>query len=368
MEIGKTDEQRLKSRNFYRATTVNIEEGTEIKRQSTYSVVDENTSRHYQNTFKLGMRLSRGLFSNLVGVRAPLFCGHKLTYNCNLKCKMCPFWKRPNIDLSTENEKAVLKQIYDSGACAIAFEGGEPLLRKDLGEILAFSKSLPLQTSLITNGTLLESKIDEIAPYINGGIYVSLDGIGKTHDLIRGVNGCFKEAIKGIRAASKKIPVAINTTIMAENIYEIENLVKLAKDLDVKISLAVAYEYFETEASAPVNLEIKNIAEKLVELKKNGYPIMNSISYFKVIAKQKKWTCKPWLTINVSPEGSLVLPCYVRNGYAKTVSVFETSIKTAISEFNWKKTRKCHDCSLHCYVEPSLALSYDFGAFFNWAL
>jgi len=39
----------------------------------------------------------------------------------------------------------ILSRIYDSGACAIAFEGGEPLLRKDLSEILAFSRSLPYQ-------------------------------------------------------------------------------------------------------------------------------------------------------------------------------------------------------------------------------
>ena len=92
----------------------------------------------------LGSRICRGLLSNLLGVKMPLFCGHKLTYNCNLRCKMCPFWKRSNKDLSTETEKAILRRIYDSGACAIAFEGGEPLLRKDLGEILAFSRSLPL--------------------------------------------------------------------------------------------------------------------------------------------------------------------------------------------------------------------------------
>jgi len=335
---------------------------------ASYTTVGEKEGRKYQETFRLGLRLSRGLISNLLGVRTPLFCGHKLTYNCNLKCKMCPFWKRSTIDLSIEHEKAILRQIYDSGACAIAFEGGEPLLRKDLGEILAFSRSLPLQTSLITNGTLLESKIDEIAKYINGGIYVSIDGLEKTHDSIRGVSGCFRKAIQGIIKASKKVPVAINTTIIAENVHEIEDLVKLAKELDIKIALAVAYEYSETKTNTPATLEIKGIAEKLVELKKRGYPLINSISYFKVIAKEKKWACKPWLTINVSPEGSLVLPCYVRNEYAKTVSVLKTDIKNAISEFNWKETQKCQECNLHCYVEPSLALSHDFGAFLNWAL
>src|SRR4030042_1691990 len=103
----------------------------------------------------------------------------------------------------SEKEKAILKQIHSSGVCGIAFEGGEPLLRNDLAEILAFSRSLPLQTSLVTNGTLLESRIDEIAPYVNGVVYVSLDGLEKTHDTIRGVSGCFRRAVRGIIASKE---------------------------------------------------------------------------------------------------------------------------------------------------------------------
>jgi MoaA/NifB/PqqE/SkfB family radical SAM enzyme len=109
------------------------------------------------------------------------------------------------MDSSLEKEKAILKQIHDSGVCGIAFEGGEPLLRNDLVNILAFSRSLLLHTSLVTNGTLLESRIDEIAPYINGAIYVSLDGLEKTHDTIRGVSGCFRKATEGIIASKEKV-------------------------------------------------------------------------------------------------------------------------------------------------------------------
>jgi radical SAM family uncharacterized protein len=331
-----------------------------------YSIGEKKASCHSE-TLWLGLRIYRGLLSNMFGARVPLFCGHKLTYNCNLRCKMCPFWKRPGKDSSIEREKAILKRIYDSGACGIAFEGGEPLLRNDLAEILAYSRSLPLHTSLVTNGTLLESKIDEIAPYINGVVYVSLDGLEKTHDAIRGVIGCFRKAVRGIMASREKASVTINTTMMAENIYEIEDLVNLAKELDVRISIAVAHEYCNAKASAPASNEIREIAEKLVELKKKGYPLVNSISYFKVIAKEKNWTCKPWSLVNVGPDGNLVLPCYVRNEYADTVSVFETSIKTAISGFNWKETQNCQKCSLHCYVEPSLVLSWDFRTYIDWA-
>lgn len=329
---------------------------------------EEKNARYYVETLWLGLRLYRGLFSNSLGIRVPLFCGHKLTYNCNLRCKMCPFWKRSSTDSSLEKEKAILKQIYDSGACGIAFEGGEPLLRNDLVNILAFSRSLPLHTSLITNGSLLESRINEIAPYINGVIYVSLDGLEKTHDTIRGVNGCFKKAIKGIIASKEKVSVTINSTITTENLCEIEDMVELAKELDIGISVAVAYDYCNADASAPTANEIAQIANKLIKMKKRGYPLVNSINYFRVIAKEENWKCRPWAAINVDPEGNLVLPCYVGNEYATSVSILETSIKTAISGFNWKETENCQKCSLHCYVEPSLVLSPDFWTCLNWAL
>src|SRR4030042_5419639 len=193
-----------------------------MRRVPDNSIEEKNASPHLE-TLWIGLKVIPGLLSNMFGRRGPLFCGHKLTYNCNLRCKMCPFWKRSSKDSNVEREKAILRRIYDSGACGIAFEGGEPLLRNDLVEILAFSRSLPLHISLITNGTLLESRIDEIAPYINGTLYVSLDGLEKTHDTIRGVNGCFKKALKGITESRAKVHITINTTIMDDNIYEIED-------------------------------------------------------------------------------------------------------------------------------------------------
>ena len=339
--------------------------GVEYKFITKYS--SEKTVQKTIEPIKLGMRVYRDFISNLLGVRAPFFCGHKLTYNCNLRCKMCPFWKRTSQDSSLEQEKAILRQIYNSGACGVAFEGGEPLLRRDLVDILAFSRSLPLHTSLITNGTLLEARIDEIAPYINGVVYVSLDGLKKTHDSIRGVDGCFKKSVRGIEAAKEKVPVTINTTIMAENIDEIESLVHLSKELGTKISVAVAHEYCNANASSAAIEKLPKIAHRLIEMKREGYPIANSIGYFKVIAKEKKWQCKPWTMINIDPDGNLVLPCYIHNDYTSSLSIFESSIKDVISDFDWKKVKNCRKCTLHCYVEPSLVLSRDIRAYMYWA-
>ena len=207
----------------------------------------------------------------------------------------------------------------------------------------------------------------KLALYINGVVYVSLDGLEKTHDEIRGINGSFKKAVRGINAAKQKVAVTINMTIMAENIDGIESMVKLAKALGTKISVAVAHEYCNANASSPDFDKIPKIARKLIQMKREGYPIVNSMGYFRVMAKEKNWNCKPWAMINIDPYGKVVLPCYVHNDYASSVSVFEGGIKGAVSGFDWKKIKSCQRCSLHCYVEPSLVLSRDIGAYMNWA-
>jgi MoaA/NifB/PqqE/SkfB family radical SAM enzyme len=264
-------------------------------------------------------------------------------------------------------EKAVLREIYRCGAVGVAFEGGEPLLRRDLVDILAYSRSLPLHTSLITNGTLLASRVEEIAPYINGVIYVSLDGLENTHDNIRGVKGSFRQAVGGIDAAKQKTAVTINTTVMAENMHEIVEMVRLAQELGTKISVAVAHEYCNASTSSPETKEILKIARQLIRMKQEGYPLVNSIGYFKVMAKEKIWKCKPWTMLNIDPQGNVVLPCYVHNDYSRTKPIVDCGIKGMVAGFDWKKIEKCQRCSLHCYVEPSLVLSRDIRAYMHWA-
>jgi len=326
----------------------------------------EKRVHYYLEMLNLGLGFYRGLFSNLSGLKSPLLCGHKVTYRCNLRCKMCPFWKRNEQDLTYEKEKVILEKIRKAGVCFVAFEGGEPLLRKDLGEILAFSRSLGLQTSLVTNGTLLKQRINEITEYINGAIYVSIDGLEDTHDKIRGVSGCFKKAMDGIMACKNKTFVGINTTIMQENIHEIVDLLKLARELDIGISLALAYEYENACVSSSSISSLKRELAQVIRMKKQGYPVVNSLNYLKILCYEKSWRCKPWTIINVDPKGNLVLPCYVRGEYKGSNSIFHVDIRRIWRTHDWEKVKNCVECSLHCYVEPSLILSFDFNTYFNW--
>ncbi|HLH85858.1 MAG TPA: DUF3463 domain-containing protein, partial [Thermoplasmataceae archaeon] len=95
-----------------------------------------------------------------------------------------------------------------------------------------------------------------------------------------------------------------------------------------------------------------------LEMKKSGYPIIESKEYFTSVINswfgQESWKCKPWLTINVDPQGRVVLPCYVLNEYTGSKRIWEMDLQAVWDSVNWSEYETCNKCALSCYLEPSL--------------
>ncbi|MUM64815.1 PTO1314 family radical SAM protein [Acidianus infernus] len=301
--------------------------------------------------------ISTGILRLFNRKKLPVIAGHKLLYSCNLKCKMCPFWRRKDEKLLTlEEERMMLRKLSELGVIFMGFEGGEPLLRKDLPEILKESHER-FHTSLVTNGLLLKARFNEIKKYLDY-LFVSLDGIGETHDEIRGVKGSFNKTLEGIKIAKEEVSLAISTTLTRENLDEAEKIVNLAEELDVLVNFQVAYDYSTADKMSPEKEKLRKVLERLLYLKKEGKPIMNTKEYFEAILnswyKGVPWTCKPWLTINIDPQGRIVLPCYVLNEYTGSKRIWEIDIKSLWESYDWKKYESCNKCALSCYLEPSI--------------
>jgi len=143
-------------------------------------------------------------------------------------------------ELSTDKVKDIVMQIRDMGINHIIFSGGEPLLRKDLVEIIKFSHENNIQmVDLITNATMLDKGIME--ELIEAGlthIGISIDGLSQTSSSIRG-QGVFEKVVKNIDNINlykskngKHFPsLGINFTIMGENIHDMLPLVDLARKM-----------------------------------------------------------------------------------------------------------------------------------------
>lgn len=305
----------------------------------------------------VAIRTLRRNIQSLSGEKVPVLAGHKLLYTCNLRCHMCPFWRRPDeMLLSLEEERKMMDSLADFGVSFMGFEGGEPFVRRDLPEILRLSHDR-FHTSVVTNGWMLRERFKSVRDYLDH-IFVSIDGIGEVHDRLRGVEGSFSRARDGIETASSSVPLSLSSTITSANCDQVAGIVDFASEMHVSVSFQVAYDYSTAERMSPSLLKLRSALLELLELKRRGEPILESREYFEAVLNSwyggVKWKCKPWLTLNVDPHGRLVLPCYVLNEYAGQGKVWEMDLRKAWNSIDWETYESCNKCALSCYLEPSL--------------
>ena len=167
----------------------------------------------------------------------------RVTDNCNSRCIMCNAWKNKSTnELTTKEIIDIFCQLRDFGIDHLILLGGEPLLRPDIGVIVKGASKLGFKTILVvTNGLLLGRKAEELLKSGVTHITVSIDGIGRTHDAIRGIKGSFDKAIRGIETVQKLkeninpnvIVTLITILLMKQNVDEIPQLVNLSRELQI---------------------------------------------------------------------------------------------------------------------------------------
>lgn len=105
----------------------------------------------------------------------PFYASFKVTHICSLKCSFCNVWREKTPDLSTEDVFKVIDNIADSSIIVLSLEGGDPLVRKDLGEILQYAHQKPFYLFFTTNGHLLDKRpMREYGKHIDY-LHISID-------------------------------------------------------------------------------------------------------------------------------------------------------------------------------------------------
>ena len=160
------------------------------------------------------------------------------TKRCNLYCSHCyasaDTEALPN-ELSTAEGKALLDQLADFGVPVVLFSGGEPLIREDLPELVAYAAEQGIRPVLSTNGTLLTR--DAARELKEAGLKyagVSVDGLADRNDEFRGKDGAFEAAVRGIEAClDVGLKTGLRYTITKYNDDDLEGVIDLLTDVGV---------------------------------------------------------------------------------------------------------------------------------------
>jgi len=258
------------------------------------------------------MNIAKILKSRFI-THTPIILSHRITSLCNCKCKTCDLWKRSSEvkdDLTKEEIFSLIKKAKDAGIIGYSVWGGEPLLRRDLPEILEFAKEAGLITMVITNGYFLKEKYKEILPFTDF-LIVSIDFDDDMHDEMRGAKGIRKRAIEGIELCkNSETKIIINSVISNRNYDKIEGLLALSRRLNVMHAfeaMDITEEYFKpADSFRPTDDQLKSAFSKIIAFNKKGYNIYNSIGYLENFSKKKKYTCHfPKILIVVDAHGDI---------------------------------------------------------------
>lgn len=291
--------------------------------------------------------------------KRPFVLSHGINARCNLRCPFCEYWRNPGPEMATEAIIAMLDDAKSFGIGVYNAWTAEPLLRSDLPAILRHARSLGMVTSLITNGLLLSERIGDLSDL--DLLSVSVDGIDSYKE-IRGVS--VDPVLEGVRAAREAgHAVLINCVISRKSLSELEDLVDLARDLGAQISFepiheaqGVAAEVWDDFGIGEEDLPAyRRSVDRLVELKKRGGPIINSLTYLRMVRDRRTdFRCHaPEIVLSVSSDGT-VQACRVHKEPLGNVSQGLAKVWGSSKERREEIVRGCAGCLFFGYVENSL--------------
>ena len=175
--------------------------------------------------------------------RSPILIFWESTKACPLSCRHCraeAISTAPEGELSTSEALSMIEEIakFGSPSPILVLTGGDILMRSDLEEILNQCNKAGIKAALSPAISPLfnEERLRRVRELGVKALSISLDGIGSTHDSIRGIGGHFEKTLEAIELAKRLgFSVQVNTTVMSRNVIELPEIAKALLDRGVSI-------------------------------------------------------------------------------------------------------------------------------------
>jgi len=291
--------------------------------------------------------------------RFPLVLMLEPLFRCNLACAGCGKIDYPDPIL---NQRLPLDEclhaIDECGAPVVVIAGGEPLLHKELPEIVKGAIARRKYVTVCTNALLLEKHIDRYKPnrYFNWSIH--LDGDKEMHDRSVCQKGVYDRAVSALKLAkSRGFRVTINCTLFNDaDPARVAAFFDDVKEFDIDgitVSPGYAYERAPDQKHFLNRNTTKQLFRDIFKRGKEGkaWPFFQSMLFLDYLAGNRTYECTPWGNPTRTVFG-WQRPCYLLGeGYAKTFA--ELMDTTDWDTYGVGKYEKCADCMVHCGFEAS---------------
>ncbi|HEX3349929.1 MAG TPA: adenosyl-hopene transferase HpnH [Acetobacteraceae bacterium] len=293
--------------------------------------------------------------------RYPLVLMLEPLFRCNLACPGCGKIDYPAEILNQRLSVAeCLEAVDECGAPVVAVAGGEPLLHKELPQIIEGILARKKFVYLCTNALLLEKKMDLFKPNSFFSWDVHLDGDREMHDRAVSQDGVYDRAVRAIRRAKERgFRVSINCTLFDG--AEPERVAKFFDDVTamgvdgIMTSPGYAYERAPDQAHFLSRQKTKQLFRDILKRGKGkGWRFTQSPLFMDFLVGNQDYVCTPWGKPTRNYFG-WQRPCYLLGeGYAK--SYRELMETTDWDKYGTGNYEKCADCMVHSGYEATAVI------------
>ncbi len=300
----------------------------------------------------LGRRLTGQRRYPLVLMLEPLF-------QCNLACAGCG-----KIDYEDDilrrrvSVEDALGAVDECGAPVVSIPGGEPLIHKEMPEIVRGIVARKKFVYLCTNALLLEKKLDDYEPSVYLTFSVHLDGNRERHDESVCREGVFDTAVSAIRkAVARGFRVTVNCTLFdGEDPAEVADFFDFASTLGVEgitVSPGYSYDHAPRQDVFLGRQKAKQLFRSIFargQASHKRWRFNQSSLYLDFLAGNQSYQCTPWSTPTYNVFG-WQKPCYllVDEGYEKSFA--DLMANTPWERYGVGRNPKCANCMAHCGYE-----------------
>jgi len=280
-------------------------------------------------------------------------------YQCNLACKGCGKIQHPEDILSRRlTVQQCIDAVEECGAPIVSIAGGEPLIHKEIDQIVAALIERKIYVYLCTNAILMMRKMDlfKPSPYFCWSVHI--DGLRERHDASVDRKGVFDKAIAAIKEAKRRgFRVTTNTTFFStdtpKTVREVLDFLNDELKVDA-MEIAPGYAY-EKAPDQEHFLEVERtrnlFREAFADGRRKKWRLNHTPLYLDFLEGKLDFPCTAWAIPCYSVLG-WQKPCYLlADGY---VSSYKELIEaTEWDEYGRGKNPKCENCMAHCGYEPT---------------
>ncbi len=282
-----------------------------------------------------------------------------LTTKCNCRCLSCEMWKNSSV-MNPDNMMSYgFDRLMRSDFGVIEFTGGEPLLLDSTIELIEEAKKRGFFVQLMSNGTISDDKrMDQLAKSAVDLVCVSVDchdsRRASAHRGVKDINSRIRETVREMRG--RGILLSSTTLITKSNYHDIEKTVEfINSDLGIYFSFCPPdfsehYKIGKNKKSIAIgNEEMIETLQKILELKRNGYKILNTKAYIRdairwFSGRGVRYKCMAGKRMIYVDWNMKVYPCFVKN----SICGLSDLTKGKLAE------QDCNQCCFQCFREPSI--------------